>query len=70
MGKVGVLDANVIFQRLLVWFLWPKIMRFLSLMIFIWYLVKMEIKSSSQIVSMEMREPVMRLYKMGPSWSV
>ena len=47
-GEDDVLDGIGIFERLLVGFLLPKIMRFLYLMVFTWYLVKMAIKSSSQ----------------------
>ena len=69
-GWSWCLDAIGIFQRPFVRFLCYKIIRFLSLMIFTWYLVKMAIQSSSQSFPMEMREPVARLSRMWTSWEV
>ena len=63
-GEVNVLDEIVIFQRQLLRFLWPKIMRLPSLMIFTWYLVNMEVKSLSKSSPMEMRELMAKLYIM------
>ena len=44
MGEVDVLDAIGIFQMPLAYFLWTRIMMFPSLIIFAWYLLKMEIQ--------------------------
>ena len=61
MGTVDILDAIGIFQRPLVRFMRPKIMRLPSLMIFTLYLVKMAIQYLSQIFPMKTKEPVARL---------
>ena len=69
-GEVDIFDENGISHRPLSQFMWPKTIRLLYLIIFMWYLKKMAIQPPSHILPMEMRSIVVRLSIIWNSWVV